>query len=127
MPASIAHPVAELGVLPAIARERLVETPDRLEEGPRDPEIVPGHGPEQVLVARGQRPGPGHVALPPRRIEAPAREQLPERPRPVPDRPGIDARRRHIRAEAQRQRVGEPTAMLPGMIITEGSLFIHSS
>ena len=106
-PAAHLHPVAELGVLPAIAREGLVEAADRLEEGPRDPQIVPRHRPEQVVVPRGQIPGPGHVALPPRRIEGPVAQQLPDRPGPVADRFGVDAGRRHVRAEAQRQRVGD--------------------
>ena len=106
-PAAHLHPVAELGVLPAIAGEGLVEAADRLEEGPRYPQIVPGHGPEQVVVPRGHVPRPGHVALQPWPVEGPPREQLAERPRPVPDRPGIDPRRRHIRAEAERQRVGD--------------------
>ena len=113
-PAPHLHPVGELGVLPAIAVEGLVEAAHFLEEGPGDREIVPGHGPEKVVMPGGQLPGPGQVALRPGRVEGPIREQRPERARPVADRAGIDARRRHLRAKAQRQRVGDrvmPTRM----------------
>ena len=76
-----------------------------LEQAPRDPQVVPGHGAEQILVARGQVPGPCHVAFDPGRVEGPAREQLPQRtPAPAHGR-GIDARRGHMSAETQHQRV----------------------
>ena len=106
-PAPHLHPVAELGVLPTIALEGLVETAERLEEGPQDAQIVPGHGPEEILVTGGQAPGPGHVPLPPGRIERPAREQFPERAGAPENRPGIDARHRHISAEPERHGVGD--------------------
>ena len=74
-PAARLHPVAKLGVLAAIALERLVEAAGLLEERPGDAEIVAGHGPEQVVAARGHLPGAGHVVGIPGRVARPVREQ----------------------------------------------------
>ena len=104
-PAPHPHPVAELGVLPAIAGEGLVEAPHLLEENPGDPEIAAVHGPEHIVVPRGEVRGSGHVALQPGRVEGPAGEQVRERRRPVADRGGIHPLDRPIGAEAERQRI----------------------
>ena len=104
-PAPHLHPVAELGVLPAIAGERLVEAPHLVEENPGDPEIAAVHGPEDIVVPRGEVRGAGHVALQPGRVEGPAGEQVRERRRPVADRGGIHPLDRPIGAEAERQRI----------------------
>ena len=104
-PAPHLHPVAELGVLTAITGEGLVEAPHLLEENPGDPEIAAVHGPEHIVVPRGEVRGSGHVALQPGRVEGPADEQVRERRRPVADRGGIHPLDRHTGAEAERQRI----------------------
>ena len=104
-PAPHLHPVAELGILAAVAGEGLVEASRLLEERPGDPEIVAGHGPEQVVVPRGEVPGPRHVPLQPGRVARPTGEQFPERRGPVADRRGVDIPDRHTGAEAERQRI----------------------
>ena len=99
------HPVAELGILTAIAGEGLVEASHLLEERPGDPEIVAGHGPERIVAPRGEVRGSHHVPLQPGPVEGPAGEQFRERRRPIADRRGIDPLDRHTGAEAERQRI----------------------
>src|SRR5688572_16518770 len=65
--AGVAHPVAQLGVLLAIARERLVEAVDLLEQIARDGEVaaadaravLPAPGIEPVAPVGGVQPPPG--------------------------------------------------------------------
>ena len=101
------RPPGELGILPAIADEGLVEAADLLVQCPRDPEILPGHRAEQVAVPGGQIAGARHVALKPGRVGWPAGEQVAERTPMRADRRGIDPGHRHTGAEAERQRIAE--------------------
>ena len=68
------RPPGELGILPAITGEGLVEASDLLVQRPRDSEILPGHRSEPVAVPGGQIAGARHVALKPGRVGRPAGE-----------------------------------------------------
>ena len=97
-------PVAELGILPAVAVERLVESPDLVEERTAHTDVVADHRPEQVVAGCGQVAGAGHVPFRPGGIARPAREQ-PGQVRSHSHRRRIDAGRRHVAAEPERHRV----------------------
>ena len=99
------RPPGELGILPAIADEGLVEASDLLVQCPRNPEILPGHRAEQVAVPGGQIAGARHVALKPGRVGRPSGEQFAERTPMRADRRGTDPGNRHTGAEAERQRI----------------------
>ena len=101
------RPPGELGILPAIADEGLVEASDLLVQRPRDPEILPGHRAEQVAVPGGQIAGARHVALKPGRVGWPAGEQFAEGTPMRADRRGTDPGNRHTGAEAERQRIAD--------------------
>ena len=101
------RPPGELGVLPAITGEGLVESAELLVQRPRDPEILPRHRAEQVAVPGGEIAGARHVALEPGRVGRPAGEQFAERTPMRANRPGADPGNRHAGAEAERQRIAD--------------------
>ena len=95
--------VPELGILRSPADERLVEPAGGLMELATDSEVARRHDAEDVVVPRRQLVGSRHVAFEERRIRRTAREQVLQRPRPSPDRLGVDAVHRDMGAEPERQ------------------------